>query len=523
MWFCRPFNNKSWVAEAGGFSLPGVLVGVGLLGVSAVVISNTVVDARRSQQVADIKLSANKLQQAILDAVTGRIKEFMLDKCSGARWGGAGSTEVEKAFSRIEIPIGSASSGGTQPALKFYSQEGDIPTSFKCSAPVGPAFMDPSNANSGQYLRFCMEIDPPGHPAVSQRLLELLVVPINLASDSAIACEDTRGAGAAVKVTWQMHNKINKDKVKGFGDGVSVLKESGTFLISAETESYSGTCSVTATRQGVTNQCTVNVSGLGRRPPTLLKTVGGSNIAVTGITWARAPSANNDAFTTTTLCETNRTTSFTAQSADGGSFCSAVVQQTGCSAADTITFEGAGLARNTSISNQFQSSHGVVFSLSDGSRPILGQVNTDNPSGWTCNSSSPGCGNGSVSSRTNVLLDNTSRTIVGQLFLMQLNQNANLIITYSDPVSEASGYIIDIDNTEIFTVTPINAAGVKLTGSAWSYQAGVDDFTYNGRAMKWTVERPSNDIQKLEVNARKAATNTIGVAFDQFSPSKICP
>jgi hypothetical protein len=323
MWFFRPFNTKSWVLEVGGFSLPGVLVGVGLLGVSAVVISNTVVDARRSQQVADIKLSANKLQQAILDAVTGRVKEFMLYKCSGARWGGVGSTEVEKAFSRIEIPIGSASSDGAPPSLKFYNQAGDIPTSFNCSAPVGPAPMDESNANSGQYLRFCMTVDPPGHPAVAQRLLELLVVPINLASDSAITCQDTRGPGAGVKVTWQMHNKINKDKVRGSGDGVSVLKESGTFLISAETESYSGTCNVTATRQGATNQCTVNVSGLGRRPPTLFKTVGGNSVAVSGITWVRAASANNDSFTTPTLCETNQTTIFRAQSAAGSDVCDA--------------------------------------------------------------------------------------------------------------------------------------------------------------------------------------------------------
>lgn len=326
MWFCRPFNNKSWVVEAGGFSLPGVLVGVGLLGVSAVVISNTVVDARRSQQVADIKLSANKLQQAILDAVTGRIKEFMLDKCSGARWGGGGSTEVEKAFSRIEIPIGSASSDGTPPALKFYKLAGDIPTSFSCDSPVGPARMDPSNANSGQYLRFCMTVDPPGHPAMAQRLLELLIVPINLASDSAITCQDTRGAGAGIKVTWQMHNKINKNKVKGFGDGVSVLKESGTFLISAETESYSGTCKVDANRVGTTNQCKIDVSGLGRRPPTLFK----NNVVMTGFNWVRSPSANNDAFTATTMCETNLVSNFRVQSTDGSVFCDAQPVPIGC-------------------------------------------------------------------------------------------------------------------------------------------------------------------------------------------------
>jgi hypothetical protein len=324
MLFCRPFITRSLLGGAGGFSLPGVLVGVGLLGVSAVVISNTVVDARRSQQRADIKLSSNKLQQAILDAVTGRIKEFMLDNCSGARWGGAGSTEVEKAFSRINIPLSGTSSGGASPALRFYKVAGDIPTSFSCSTPVGPALMNSSDPNSGQYLRFCMNIDPTGHSSVSQRLLELLVVPVNLASDSAITCAKARGPGAGVKVTWQMHNKINNAKVKGSGSTVQVLKESGTFLISAETESYTGTCNIAPTRQGTTNQCTVNVGGLGRRPPTLIK----NGAVAAGITWARITSPNNDAFTTTTICETNQPTNFIAQSADGGSHCSAEVKPT---------------------------------------------------------------------------------------------------------------------------------------------------------------------------------------------------
>jgi len=342
MLFFHPFNRMSSLVGGGGFSLPGVLVGVGLLGISSVIISNTVVDVRRSQQRADIKLSSNKLQQAVLDAVTGRIKEFMLDNCSGTRWGGTGSTEVEKAFSRIDIPLSGTSSGGASPALSFYKEAGgtptSIPTSFECSEPAGPALMNSSDPNSGQYLRFCMNIDPTGHSSVSQRLLELLVVPIDLASDSAITCAKARGAAAGVKVTWQMHNKINNDKVKASGSGVQVLKESGTFLISAETAAYSGTCNITATRQDITEQCTVNVSGLGRRPPTLIK----NGAVAAGITWLRAPSANNDAFTTTAICETNQPTNFVAQSADGGSPCPAAPVQPTYTLTTSVSPAGTG-------------------------------------------------------------------------------------------------------------------------------------------------------------------------------------
>lgn len=326
MLFFHPFNRMSSLVGGGGFSLPGVLVGVGLLGISSVIISNTVVDVRRSQQRADIKLSSNKLQQAVLDAVTGRIKEFMLDNCSGTRWGGTGSTEVEKAFSRIDIPLSGTSSGGASPALSFYKEAGgtptSIPTSFECSEPAGPALMNSSDPNSGQYLRFCMNIDPTGHSSVSQRLLELLVVPIDLASDSAITCKKARGAAAGVKVTWQMHNKINNDKVKGSGSTVQVLKESGTFLISAETESYSGTCNIAATRQGTSDQCTVNVSGLGRRPPTLMINLPGAITnfeAATGFSWNRGSSL--DSFSATVQCDTGRPVIFRAQSFAGSDYC----------------------------------------------------------------------------------------------------------------------------------------------------------------------------------------------------------
>lgn len=494
-------ETKSSNINSAGFSLPSVLVGVALLGISAVIVSNTVVDARRSQRTADLKLSTNKLQQAALDAVTRRVKDFVIGDCKGDRWSSNSSvTDVEKAFS--ELPL--IQDSGAASRLVFTKVKGEIPSSFDCAQPESPATL-----GTGDSFRFCMEIESPGaSQAVERRLLELLIVPVNLASDQAIKCLDAAGAGAGVKVAWQLHTQIDNKKVNQ-SNSKSFLKDSGVFLVSMETESYSGTCNITASRVGSTNQCTVNVSGLGRRPPTLLK-----NGAVdTGITWARAPSANNDAFTTPALCETDQTTSFTAQSADGGSFCSAVVQPA-CSAADRITFEGPGLARNTPISNQFQSSHGVVFSLSDGSLPILGQVNTPDPFGWLTST---------LDSLTNVVVDDgTSPSIVGQLFLMPLDKSKDLIITYSNPVSEASGYIIDIDGREKFTITPINAAGVRLTGSAWSYEAGNQDLTYDGRAMKWTVARPSNDIQKIEINGRHPDRD-LGFALDQFSPSKICP
>jgi hypothetical protein len=116
-----------------------------------------------------------------------------------------------------------------------------------------------------------------------------------------------------------MYDQIDNSKVSSSDTNKTVLTESGTFLVSAETKSYSGTCNITAARVGASDQCTINVSGLGRRPPTLKK----NDTVVTGFSWTRAPSTNYDAFTATTTCEKTQPSTFKAQSAAGSDFCEA--------------------------------------------------------------------------------------------------------------------------------------------------------------------------------------------------------
>jgi hypothetical protein len=77
-----------------------------------------VINSRQTQKVAKIKLLSNKFQQAALNAVTERVKDFVLEeRCSGARWGGTGATEVEKAFS--ELPLTTLAILGSPNSLNF--------------------------------------------------------------------------------------------------------------------------------------------------------------------------------------------------------------------------------------------------------------------------------------------------------------------------------------------------------------------------------------------------------------------
>jgi hypothetical protein len=245
-------NSKLKIA---GFSLPGVLVGVGLIGISATIISQTVVNSRRAQKSAELKLTSNKFQQAALEAVTERVKEFVLEDCSGTRWGGSGLVEVEKAFR--ELPLMTES--GVTTSLKFTRSadalDGHLDVKKRCQDPAGPGAL-----GSGEYMSFCMEMTPTGAPQINYRLLELLMVPVNLASDEAILCSDANGAAAGIKVTWQMYNQIDNKKANGSGRGNTVLKESGVFLVSLETPPARIVCqSLTAVRDPC-NPATCNVT-----------------------------------------------------------------------------------------------------------------------------------------------------------------------------------------------------------------------------------------------------------------------
>jgi len=308
-------------ASSQGFSLPSVMVGVGLLGVSAMVISQTIVNARRSQKMVDVKISTNKSQQAILDALTERVKEFVVEEsCSGARWSGSGSTAVEKAFNQINVGEAGLTmniiSANTQIPAPLNTDANLKPSgssSNRCNAPAGPVAL-----GSGQAMNFCMQIAPNASP-ISYRLLDVLAVPVNLASDQPSTCANTRGSAAGIKVTWQIFTVVDNSKIGSTYTTKFVNREGGTFLISAETQSFTASCSATDGRIGDTDQCTVTVSGLGRRAPILFN----NGIAVTGINWTR--DANQyDKYTVKTFCALGVTTTFRVQSYTGSDFCNAV-------------------------------------------------------------------------------------------------------------------------------------------------------------------------------------------------------
>lgn len=297
-----------------GFSLVSVLVGVGLVGVSAVVISETVVSSRRAQQLVDAKLTANKYRQAAIEGITERVREFIMEDCKGDRWGTTGQTEIEKAFKEIQLTadnsVGIKLSFTTTPPSDL---------GVDCT-PQGPTTSDPDNP-----MVFCMKIDVSTPTSVTNarkyaasnmdyRLLYLLINPVLVSTDQTLSCEDARGRSAAIKIAWQNFNVFQVRT--GQSTSRTVSKESGLELVSADADPI-GTCSITPSRVGVTDQCDVAISGVGRRPPKL--TVNSTELST--LTWTKSA----DTFSTRVTCPTAIESTFNAQSPSGGISCSGSV------------------------------------------------------------------------------------------------------------------------------------------------------------------------------------------------------
>lgn len=109
---------------------------------------------------------------------------------------------------------------------------------------------------------------------------------------------------------------------------------------------------------------------------------------------------------------------------------------------------------------------------------------------------------------------------VGCYFLTDDGQNGRnttiqpIVVRYTVPVLQASGYILDIDNSERFVVHARDQNDVDITAPIV-----LDPTGENGDASKWAF-----DLDEPVFSIRIEGTGgTKGIAFDEFSPSTICP
>jgi hypothetical protein len=190
---------------------------------------------------------------------------------------------------------------------------------------------------------------------------------------------------------------------------------------------------------------------------------------------------------------------------------------------NVIDFEAIdGAYEGMPISNKFKSEFGVTFSLedsNDANAPVLAWADNNDctafHSVWGCDTPAP-----------------KALQYFGQDFghwfltddgLYAIGQPPTLIVTYTDPVSAASGYILDIDSS------PEDPEEWRIEARDISGQVFEDDTIIlntsspgagDGMGARWVFDhRGQADIKSLRFIYTGGVLHVAGLAFDNFLPS----
>jgi hypothetical protein len=194
------------------------------------------------------------------------------------------------------------------------------------------------------------------------------------------------------------------------------------------------------------------------------------------------------------------------------------------STVDFETVPGGSPADQLAISNQYQSSFGVTFSLSSGGVPFLEKVG-DSDSGRGFYNNNLG------------VYDTAAPGFASQLgnyFLrigtagLQTAPMPQLIVTYTTPVAAASAQIWDIDGNltgnEQWLVQALDGSGLVVDSLLSPLGTTEDALSLDGKPWTWSFNHGSTaDIMGLRLTFTGSKTAAIGLALDNFSPAMAVP
>jgi len=173
------------------------------------------------------------------------------------------------------------------------------------------------------------------------------------------------------------------------------------------------------------------------------------------------------------------------------------------------------------ISDQYEAAFGVRFDLVDPitlaviGAPEIAKVGGAQTAFAACGSDTPSPGQG-----------------VGLSFLTDdgvINNNpGTLLLTYTEPVAQAAGVILDIDRRaggafEQWTIEALDSSmsvidTIVLTAPGGTSECGGSNGFGDGRAMGFVFDHPVADIDFIVLRYTGTA-GSVGLAFDNFSPT----
>ncbi len=278
--------------------------------------------------------------------------------------------------------------------------------------------------------------------------------------------------------------------------------------------------------------CLISLDSSVDDPPTCLLTAAPSSVPAGGTSTLTLVSSGS--VTTASINETpvapaggsiavsvfvDTTYTGTVSGPDGISTCNTTVQiENPCEAPSLIDFEllpdGTRPKEGLVIDDQYWMSHGVRFKRENGGFPQIAQVGSP-LTGWRCKQS--GCSD----SEDGVRGEGAEQ--IGQYALTddgEVKSNAQVVIVeYANPVSQASGILIDIDGGDEWLVEGLDSSSNVI--DSWNFRS--NDSTYSGKGVLWSLSASLPTIVSIRMERVSPDTKNEGFGFDRFSPNRICP
>lgn len=209
-----------------GFSFLGLLISLAIIGITTIGISRGLIFNKQTQRETAIRQSANKFQDSLRSEIAKTARNFVLDDCSGARYGsnatsGGSSSPLSAAFKSFILnggqSLGTAQVSFTRSPVALANDHKDA--ARRCGAPVNKG-----KISGGEYAYFCMKIhaDQPYKTSktvsnqsfwkLDNSFMEVMLIPVDLPSDKPIMCADFHDGGAhGIKVLYSIYfaNKVD--------------------------------------------------------------------------------------------------------------------------------------------------------------------------------------------------------------------------------------------------------------------------------------------------------------------------
>lgn len=260
-----------------GFSLVGALISVVVLTIAAIGVSNGLVFGKKTQNEASVRQAADKFQEVMRSEIAKTTRNFVLDDCSGQRYGyvPAVASNPGSSNSSSSQNSGGSQAGNSGPSLSTKSpvslafekftlsglQTSGAATMAFTNTPVALAGSHSEAANrckspvskgkiggTGEYSYFCMNFSSDANyqskSTVSQQsfwklqnsFMEIMLIPVDLALDTPIMCQNMQIGGVqGVKVLYSIYYANKSGTKDKNGKDVYLGKRiNGVFYVSGE-------------------------------------------------------------------------------------------------------------------------------------------------------------------------------------------------------------------------------------------------------------------------------------------------